>query len=62
MGCRDRRGGGGLLFHPPLPPPSPQAYFLNPAIYSAHLKLHPLLVLSVSVGIAWGNGVNLHSS
>ncbi|GAX80385.1 hypothetical protein CEUSTIGMA_g7824.t1 [Chlamydomonas eustigma] len=36
-----------------------EAYFLNPAIYSAHLKLHPLLVLSVlvvaehSIGV-WG--------
>ena len=36
-----------------------EAYGLNPAIYSAHLKLHPLLVLSVlvvaehSLGI-WG--------
>ena len=26
-----------------------EAYGLNPAIYSAHLKLHPLLVLSVLV-------------
>jgi predicted PurR-regulated permease PerM len=26
-----------------------EAYALNPAIYSAHLKLHPLLVLSVLV-------------
>lgn len=26
-----------------------EAYFLNPAIYSAHLKLHPLMVLSVLV-------------
>lgn len=26
-----------------------EAYMLNPAIYSAHLKLHPLLVLSVLV-------------
>ena len=26
-----------------------EAYLLNPAIYSAHLKLHPLLVLSVLV-------------
>lgn len=24
-----------------------EAYALNPAIYSAHLKLHPLMVLSV---------------
>ena len=24
-----------------------EAYGLNPAIYSAHLKLHPLLVLTV---------------
>ena len=35
------------------PPPQKkyhqQAYLLNPAIYSAHLKLHPLLVLSVLV-------------
>ena len=36
-----------------------EAYGLNPAIYSAHLKLHPLLVLAVlvvaehSLGI-WG--------
>lgn len=36
-----------------------EAYMLNPAIYSAHLKLHPLMVLSVlvvaehSMGI-WG--------
>ncbi len=36
-----------------------EAYGLNPAIYSAHLKLHPLLVLTVlvvaehSLGI-WG--------
>ena len=26
-----------------------EAYGLNPAIYSAHLKLHPLLVLTVLV-------------
>ena len=26
-----------------------EAYLLNPAIYAAHLKLHPLLVLSVLV-------------
>ena len=26
-----------------------EAYVLNPAIYSAHLKLHPLLVLTVLV-------------
>lgn len=26
-----------------------EAYGLNPAIYSAHLKLHPLMVLSVLV-------------
>lgn len=26
-----------------------EAYLLNPAIYSAHLKLHPLLVLSTLV-------------
>lgn len=26
-----------------------EAYGLNPAIYSAHLKLHPLLVLAVLV-------------
>ena len=26
-----------------------EAYLLNPAIYSAHLKLHPLLVLTVLV-------------
>jgi predicted PurR-regulated permease PerM len=30
-------------------PPPPQAYGLNPAIYSAHLKLHPLLVLCALV-------------
>jgi predicted PurR-regulated permease PerM len=26
-----------------------EAYLLNPAIYAAHLQLHPLLVLSVLV-------------
>ena len=26
-----------------------EAYLLNPAIYSAHLKLHPLLVISTLV-------------
>ena len=26
-----------------------EAYLLNPAIYSAHLKLHPLMVLTVLV-------------
>jgi len=47
-----------------------EAYGLNPAIYSAHLKLHPLLVLTVlvvaehSLGV-WGlllAGKNTHLS
>jgi len=33
----------------PTHPPHRQAYALNPAIYSAHLKLHPLLVLCALV-------------
>lgn len=34
-----------------------EAYALNPAIYSAHLKLHPLLVLSVLVVAEHSMGV-----
>lgn len=34
-----------------------EAYALNPAIYSAHLKLHPLLVLSVLVAAEHSLGV-----
>jgi predicted PurR-regulated permease PerM len=34
-----------------------EAYLLNPAIYSAHLKLHPLLVLSTLVVAEHSMGV-----
>jgi predicted PurR-regulated permease PerM len=34
-----------------------QAYMLNPAIYSAHLKLHPLMVLSALVVAEHSMGV-----
>jgi predicted PurR-regulated permease PerM len=34
-----------------------EAYMLNPAIYSAHLKLHPLLVLSTLVVAEHSMGV-----
>jgi predicted PurR-regulated permease PerM len=34
-----------------------QAYMLNPAIYSAHLKLHPLMVLSTLVVAEHNMGV-----
>ena len=48
------------LLMPCTPPHSPrpkQAYVLNPAIYSAHLKLHPLLVLCALVVAEHGLGV-----
>ena len=34
-----------------------EAYGLNPAIYSAHLRLHPLLVIAVLVVAEHGMGV-----
>lgn len=48
----------GRFLVPTPPRLSPvQAYMLNPAIYSAHLKLHPLMVLSTLVVAEHNMGV-----